>query len=200
MKALYGMSAALLAFSGGLSAYLFANPVEEAFAPHWAIPLVGLICFLILVSAERGPKPRNPEKGFWAVLLCTPILGILFQLHYLSHISWLSIFQNAMIPIVGLHVLMALIGNYITTSKSVLSGIPTPWNLRSKKSWRKSHRLGGYGMVVIGVIGGIAAIITGEYQDEFLGFSLLGLLIVFTIYSWWVWRNDPDNEPLFGTV
>ncbi len=200
MKLVLGTSGVLLAISGLLSAYLFANPVEESMAPHWAIPLVGLICFFGIPAHERRSKPQNREKGYWSILLCVPILGILFQLHYLSHISWLSGFQSPLIPIMGLHVFLILVGNFVITSKSIISGIPTPWNLRSKMSWRKSHRLCGYGLVGLGIVNGAATLIKGEFQDGLLGLGMLGLFFVFAVYSWWVWRGDPDREPIFGTV
>jgi len=201
MKPLYIYSALLIGLSGLISLYLFANPVPQTFAPHWVIPAIAAICLIILIGAERGPKPKNPEKGFWAILLGTPILGLLFQLHYLApNISWLFPFESALVPILGLHVFLALAGNYITTSKSLLSGLPTPWNLRSQESWRRSHRLGGYGLVIVALISAAATIIAGQFQKQVLGYGLAGLGVLFAVYSWWVWRSDPDRQPLYGTL
>lgn len=200
MKPLYIASAVLIGISALLSLYMFANPVPQTILPHWVLPLISFICLVILVGADRGPQAKNPEKGFWAILLVTPLLGILFQLHYLSAISdSLAVFQNPLVPLTGLHIFLALVGNYITTSKSVLSGLPTPWNLRSKKSWHKSHRLGGYGIVVVAVISGIATLVTSEFQNGLLGLGLLAVGLIFVIYSWWIWRNDPDRKALYGT-
>lgn len=200
MKPLYIISAILIAISALISAYLFANPVPQTILPHWVIPLISAICLAVLIGAERGPKAENPEKGFWAILLVTPILGLLFQFHYLSaEFTALSLFKSPLVPFTGFHVFLALVGNYVTTSKSMMSGLPTPWNLRSRESWRKSHRLGGYGTVIIAIMSGIATLVAGEFQDKLFGIGMVTLFLVFIVYSWWVWRSDPERKALFGT-
>lgn len=200
IKPLFKYSAALIVISALISLYIFANPVEETFLPHWALPLISAICLVILIGANRGPTPKNPERGFWAILLGVPILGILFQLSYLgASISWLSVFKNELVPILGLHVFLAIVGNYVTTSRSMLSGLPTPWNLRSDLSWRKSHRLAGYGLVLLALISAAATLAAGEFQEHVLGIGMIILLASFAVYSWWVWRSDPDRRPLLGT-
>jgi len=200
MKPLYKISAGLIAISIALSLYLFLFPVTVEFVPHWIGPLIALISFAVLFSAERGPKPKNPERGFWVILIVTPILGILLQLFFLAHAyEALALFKYELVTILGYHVFLALVGNYVTTSKSMMSGIPTPWNLRSDLSWRKSHRLMGFAFVAIAIISALAILVTGEFQEVVLATGMYGLLPVFAIYSWWVWRADPDKRPLLGS-
>jgi len=200
MKPLYKISAGLIAISIGLSLYLFLFPVAVEFVPHWIGPLIAIVCFVIILGAERGPKPKNPERGLWAILIGTPILGILLQLHHLAHAyEALALFGSELVPILGYHVFLAIVGNYATTSKSMMSGIPTPWNLRSDLSWRKSHRLMGFGMVIVAVISAIATLATGAFQEPVLVVGMIGLPIIFAVYSWWVWREDPNRRPLMGT-
>jgi len=74
-------------------------------------------------------------------------------------------------------------------------GIRTPWTLSSKRSWVKTHRVGGWlfmfwGLVVIVVglllpAGWIAVMIGG----------VLVVLAILLVYSYLVWRADPDKEP-----
>lgn len=200
MKLLYKISAGLIAISIGLSLYLFLFPVNVEFVPHWIGPLIAIVSFVIILSAERGPKPKNPERGFWTILIGTPILGILLQLHHLAHAyEALAFFGSELVPILGYHVFLAIVGNYVTTSKSMMSGIPTPWNLRSDMSWRKSHRLMGFAFVAIAIISALAILVTGEFQKEVLATGMMSLLPIFAVYSWWVWKNDPDKRPLMGT-
>ena len=85
MKPLYKISAGLIVISLGLSLNLFLSPVNVEFIPHWLLPLVSIVCLLILIGAERGPKPKNPERGFWAILIGAPLLAILIQFYYLAH-------------------------------------------------------------------------------------------------------------------
>ena len=199
MKTLFKISAGLIAISLLISGYLFYYPTPESFMPHWVLPVFSIICFVILIGADRGPKPKHKERGFGAILICMPLLAILFQLHYLAeNLSVLLMFKSELVPILGFHAFLATVGNYVTTSKSLLSGLPTPWNLRSDLSWSKSHRMIGYGFVGLAIISGLTTLIKGQYDHNVLGAGLIILLVSFAIYSWWVWRNDPNRGPLHG--
>ena len=199
MKTLFKISAGLIFISAMISGYLFFNPVQESFLPHWVLPLLAMICLIILIGAERGPKPKHKERGFGAILICMPLLAILFQLHYLAeNLSVLLMFKSELVPILGLHVFLATVGNYVTTSKSLLSGLPTPWNMRSDLSWSKSHRLLGFGFVLLAVISATVTVLQGQFNGNVLAVGLIILLVSFAIYSWWVWRNDPNRGPLHG--
>jgi len=198
-KQLFKISSGLIAISVLMSAYLFQNPTGHSFLAHWILPVMSLICLIILIGAERGPKPIHQERGFGAILIGVPVLAILFQLHDLSvDVPALSVFENELVPLWGFHIFLALVGNYTTTSKSLLTGLPTPWNMRSDLSWRKSHRFIGFGIVFITMISAVNMMVTGAYSDVLLGTCLFGLFLSFVIYSWWVWRHDANRGPLHG--
>lgn len=199
MRNLFMGSAVLVAISGLISLFLFLNPMPETFLAHWIIPLFSSGCLLILIGAQRGPDPKHPERGFWAILLGLPILGLIFQFHYLApSFDFLSIFESKFVPVMALHFFLAIVGNYVTTSKSMVSGFPTPWNLRSELSWRKSHRLAGFGLVLLSIISGITTLVNGQFQGEVLGGGMLMLGLLFIAYSWWVWHRDPNRDALWG--
>lgn len=72
-------------------------------------------------------------------------------------------------------------------------GIRTPWTLTSKRSWVKTHRLGGWVFIATGIAGGIGAIFGGVVAlSVLLGVLIPGVLFL-TFYSYRVWRNDPDR-------
>lgn len=199
MKPLYISSVILIGISGLVSLYLFNNPVERSIIPHWVIPLLSFLGVVILIGAERGPRPKVKEKGFWSILLLAPVVGLLFQLHYLAdRFEGLWFFESARVPFIGLHIFFVVVGNYVTTSQSLLTGLPTFWNMRSQLSWRRSHRFLGYGIVLVALISCIMTIVNSDFQPRILGFGMLALWICFIIYSWWVWRNDPNRKPLDG--
>lgn len=198
MKTLFKISGVLIAVSALISGYLFLNPVPEGFMPHWLLPLLAVMCLLILIGAERGPKPIHKERGFGVILIGVPLLAILFQTQYIAASLGLKVLQSELLPIIGFHIFIAIVGNYVTTSKSLLSGLPTPWNMRSEISWRKSHRLLGFGTVMVAAISGFVTLIQGQFNHYVLGGAFLCLWVVFVVYSWWVWGRDPDRGPLHG--
>lgn len=73
-------------------------------------------------------------------------------------------------------------------------GIRTPWTLTSKTSWIRTHRLGGFVFIVIG-LGFLASI---AFRTT-LAISLIVALAVaasvgLIAYSYVVWRSDPDRS------
>ena len=104
MKTLFKISAGLIAISLLISGYLFYYPTPESFMPHWVLPLSAMICLIILIGAERGPKPFHKERGFGTILIGIPLLAILFQLNYIAMEFGVAFLENELIPILGFHV------------------------------------------------------------------------------------------------
>ena len=78
-------------------------------------------------------------------------------------------------------------------------GIRTPWTLSSKESWTRTHRVGGW----VFMAGGILLMTCGlvrqpGYIAAVAGFLGLGIVMLM-VYSYRVWRNDPDKVPPAGT-
>lgn len=148
MKTFFKISATLIAISAAISAYLFVNPMGTGFLAHWVFLIVSIIGFLILLSAEYGPKPMQKERGFGAFLIGLPLLSLLIQCQYLAdQFQFLALFKHDFTILLALHLFLIIAGNYVTTAKSLVSGLPTFWNMRSDLFWRKSHRFLGFGIV-----------------------------------------------------
>jgi uncharacterized membrane protein len=78
-------------------------------------------------------------------------------------------------------------------------GIRTPWTLSSTESWARTHRLGGWIFIALGVLFAV----TGVFKLGSFGFvvigAAIGALVVLVIYSYLVWRSDPGKQPPPGT-
>ncbi len=79
-------------------------------------------------------------------------------------------------------------------------GVRTPWTLSSKLSWTHTHRVAGW----VFIFGGIAVMAAGIFQTVFavgvaavvMGGGIAGTVI----YSYLVWRRDPNRVPPAGTL
>jgi uncharacterized membrane protein len=77
-------------------------------------------------------------------------------------------------------------------------GIRTPWTLSSTESWARTHRLGGWFFIALGVLFAI----TGLFKLGSFGFVVIGASIaavaVLMVYSYFVWRSDPAKRTTPG--
>ena len=100
----------------------------------------------------------------------------------------------------GTGLLLVVIGNQLgKVRKNFFIGIRTPWTLASDEVWAKTHRLGGWLMVIAGLVMCIGAI-TG-LSLEYLVIAVVVLVLVPVVYSYFAYRRiegfrpDPDVDP-----
>jgi len=78
-------------------------------------------------------------------------------------------------------------------------GIRTPWTLTSKMAWVRTHRLGGWLFVAQGLCF-IASGVVGlpAFHLVVIG-SMFAVIVVLFVYSYLVWRTDPEKQSPAGT-
>jgi uncharacterized membrane protein len=91
----------------------------------------------------------------------------------------------------GMGLLFMVLGNYMTKVRSnFFVGIKTPWTLSSDEVWRKTHRVGGWGFFVTGlVIMAAGFVLTGKPLFNLV----IGLILLVTVgtylYSYLLYRS-----------
>lgn len=91
-----------------------------------------------------------------------------------------------------------VMGNYLGKIRSNhFAGFRTPWTLSSELSWNKTHRLGGKLLFLLGLalIAG-SIFVSGEFWSYFILFASLLWVAVLAIYSYFIWKSDPDRTPI----
>ena len=215
-KQLLVISAAVLAamILGSLWAS-FATPAGARIPIHWNVSgeidgygskalglSIGPVTVLLasaLFAALPKIEPRKQHliqssKLYTAIWLC--VLAIMSVIHVQVILAATGLYTGSTrlgLAMVG--VLFITVGNYLGKSRSTfLMGIRTPWTLSSELSWRKTHRLGGWLFVALG----IAHIVTVFAAPKLLPVVIVGgivaMLVVVTVYSYLVWRTDPDRQ------
>jgi uncharacterized membrane protein len=92
---------------------------------------------------------------------------------------------------------LVAVGNYLgKVRRNFFFGIRTPWTLSSDLSWDKSHRLGGWLFVVLGIAFVLAGLARSAAGFIVVLALLLALLAMVTLYSYFVWRGDPRKHPV----
>ncbi|MCA9966133.1 MAG: SdpI family protein [Anaerolineales bacterium] len=156
--------------------------------------LMVLVAFITRLEPRRGNFLQS-EKAFtmfWYVLLL-----FFLMLHVTT--TGIALGYNIPLPLVigvGIGLMFIVLGNFMGKIRSTYTfGIRTPWTLDSDLSWNKTHRLGGKLFMATGVL----VLLTAVLGSSILMFWVLmgGILItvgVSMVYSYIVWKNDPDAQ------
>jgi uncharacterized membrane protein len=79
-------------------------------------------------------------------------------------------------------------------------GVRTPWTLSSKRSWVQTHRLAGWLFVLAGLSMWACLIVRPSWVGGVIPASVLLASGVSVVYSYFVWRTDPDKVPPAQTL
>ena len=159
---------------------------------------VGLFALLTLIL-KIEPRKLNLEQSataYTATGIC--LGGILLLLHVMVVAVALGFKVNAVVVIAAATgVLFMVIGNYMGKIRSnFMFGVRTPWTLSSELSWNKTNRLAGKLLMALGLLMLILAFsgTTGMLLICSVGGLLMAIVAVSCIYSYLVWRNDPESQ------
>lgn len=167
------------------------------------MPLVALGVFVLMAVVPRIDPGRANYRRFAGVyaLLRMVVVGFLAV-----------IYAGMVLPVFGVPVNVANLGSVATGVMFLVLGgvmgkvrpnwcvgIRTPWTLSSKRSWVRTHRLGGWLFLALGLaIMGVAVASPGAAYFVMLG-GTIGVVAVVAGYSYFQWRADPDKQSPAGT-
>jgi uncharacterized membrane protein len=161
------------------------------------LPLIALGLYLLFLYLPRlDPKRANYERFRGAyTIVRVAVLAVLAAIHLFA-LMWvwgMDPRASAVNMLVG--VLFVVIGGVMGKFRpNWFVGIRTPWTLSSGLSWTKTHRLGGWLFVLMG----LALIALGFLEPGLTAVAVpalaVGSVVVLYAYSYLVWRGDADKE------
>lgn len=162
--------------------------------PAIAILMAGLLAILPSIDPRRTNLVRSGAAY-------TSIAGTAVVFIGLVHLAvvWAALGNSLDIPRlmgVGAGVLFIVIGNFMSKTRSNwFMGVRTPWTLSSELSWTRTHRLAGRLFALVGAITIVTAI-TGipELIIGTIGVGTFVIVAILVVYSYLVWRDDPDRR------
>jgi uncharacterized membrane protein len=207
-RTIYLLSIAAVVLLFVLSGYVwFQTPgsgergVPGRFLTIFAIPiLIAVIMGLLPLFARIEPRQLHiaqSHKAFttiWAILLLFfMIVHTILLLGTLGRRPAIATYWPILAGLVTI-----VMGNYLGKIRSnYFAGFRTPWTLSSELSWNKTHRLGGKLLFLLGIIliaGSI--LVLGDFWAYFLLVSSLLWAVVLVIYSYFIWKRDPDRKDI----
>ena len=209
----YGLiaSGVMLATTLGLTLWVWnLVPDDASVAIHWnmageadgfaskSVALLVLPVAMALASALTAALPRiDPRRGklqrsrraYMVGWLGT--LSVLLAAHAFIVLSAAGAEPPISVVLVAVAVLVIALGNAMAKSRSNwFVGIRTPWSLSSEDAWIASHRVGGWGFVVSGVLGLLGLLHSGQTGITLLLAGIFTSIALAVVVSYRVWRRD----------
>lgn len=205
------LTALLLMVAASLYAW---GRVPEQLPVHWGIdgapdryggrlealgvfPLVGLFLYILALMLPRVVAQHEQNEKLTGAVLRIVLLG-LTPLHLGLVANHLGA-ELAVPRLAGLVVGVILmgVGNLLPKAQpSRWVGVRTPWTFKSKESWYKSRRVGGWTMTLSGLAFFVTALITPSTTALFVVVAATLLAVSgLLLYSYFVWRADRVREP-----
>lgn len=160
------------------------------------LPLLTLAAYALFWFLPRQPNERQ-NASVLGVARKVTVLGL--ALLYLGLIAIYLGTGLSLVRLVGLAVgfIFVGVGNVLPKAEpSRLVGVRLPWAFRSKRSWYKSQRAGGWVMSLSGLALLLSSLLSGS-AALFLGIIAVTVLSLMAVgaYSYLVWRGDQEREP-----
>jgi uncharacterized membrane protein len=176
----------------------------DAPIPLFLLPTICIVVYVLMALLPRiDPGRANYDRfgtAYWVIrfvilahLAVLHTVVLLFTLGHAVDIGRIMLLSLGMVFLV----LGAIMGK---VRPNWFVGVRTPWTLSSKLSWTHSQRAGGWMFIVLGLIAFPAALWPTPWNlAVVLGGTVLGTVCL-VVYSYLLWRRDPDRVPPSGTT
>ncbi|HEX9016575.1 MAG TPA: SdpI family protein [Chloroflexota bacterium] len=166
------------------------------------MPVMTLAIYLALVFVPRiDPLRANYERfrGTYGAmrLVFTVSMAIIYGIMLLSGAGY-PIDTSRVIPMV-VGGMLVVVGNFLGKIRpNWFVGIRTPWTLSSRKSWVKTHRLGGWLFILVGLSLMLTGLVRTVWSFELMMAVFVASMVWMIAYSYVVWRSDPDRTTFWN--
>jgi uncharacterized membrane protein len=167
--------------------------------PLVALGMYGLLLVLPRIDPGRANYPRF--RGAYNAIRIA--LLVLFAVFYVGMQVWVwtGHADIAFVAPLAVGIVIVVLGAVLGKIRpNWFVGIRTPWTLSSKVSWVRTHRAGGWLFIVVGLATIAATFISPRLAFRVLLGGLIGGGVALVVYSYVLWRQDPDKIPPAGTL
>jgi len=166
------------------------------YSPKWSILLLAALPVSVYLMMVFLPKIDPKRKSYHMHKRAYEIAKVFITL-IMSVLVWISILISKGVDLdVGLIVsfmvglLFITLGNYMGQIRhNYFFGIRTPWTLASQAVWKKTHRLGGYCFMGMGILM-IAVNLVRDHMPSWIMFPLILLGVgIPVVYSYFAYKR-----------
>ena len=207
----FGLVIAALAIAVSIWAYPQLPPTV---ATHWnlsgtpdgfssrlmAVAIIPIVLLLMTglfqILPKLDPRAQNYAKFFGTYwLIANTVIAFMLIAHAMIVASGLgySLKIDRLMP-VGVGLLFIVLGNYLTrVEPNWFVGIRTPWTLSSDTVWRRTHRTGGWLMVLSGFLVVACAFLPHGAFIPVLVSAILIAAVIPIVQSYVLWKREQSK-------
>ncbi|MDO8669503.1 MAG: SdpI family protein [Candidatus Buchananbacteria bacterium] len=193
------------------ASFYFYNNFPDRIATHWnfegqidgysskavgvfLLPLVilGLYLMFLVLPYLDPKKDRYQEFAKTYHLFKSLIIGFMFIMYIATGLANLGypIDIGIVVPVL-VGILFIIMGKYMGTIKpNWFVGIRTPWTMSSENVWHKTHRVGGWLFIAVGIVMLLMPLLPKWLALPIfiiaIGFATLGSFV----YSYFLYRTE----------
>lgn len=153
------------------------------------LPIVLYLSHVVISKKSVDYKKKSDIKPYQIIYMGSIVLLIVVQWTMIFAAKY-SDLHLKVILLSTLGVFLILTGNYMPTIKSnYFVGIRNPWTIKNQVVWKKTHRIGGYLFILLGML-----LIPMAFIDvlllQYMGITVLILVVVgLNVYSYILYRK-----------
>lgn len=166
-------------------------------------PILALGLYLLLLFAPRVDPGRANYATFQNsyLVIRTAVLAVVAVLYGVTCLAarGAGVSRSVVVPL-AVGALFVVLGSVMGKIRpNWFVGIRTPWTLSSKDAWVRTHRLGGWLFLLLGLTFILDGLTARGWATRYLLGGVLAMVVILFGYSYFVWRGDPDKVPPAGT-
>jgi uncharacterized membrane protein len=162
------------------------------------LPIVGIVLWLAMRALPRiDPRRENYAKFQGSYDL---VINAVVTLLMVLHVAVIGVALGFPIPLTRVMIasagaMLVVLGNVLPRARpNWWFGIRTPWTLSNDRVWTRTHRVGGYLLVIAGIACVVAALFVSERTTPVVFFStLIAAAVGSAGYSYFVWRQETSR-------
>ena len=166
-----------------------------------AVPAFIFVIFkLIPVVSPRGFRTESFTGVLNILMTASVVFGSVIGIVAIQAALGAE-FNISTVVMVAVGLLLMVLGNFMgKVRKNFFIGIRTPWTLASDEVWAKTHRLGGWCLVIAGAAMALLAVLAPTV--EWIIYIVVAMALIPVVYSYVAYRRiegfapdpDVDNE------
>ena len=163
----------------------------------WAVAIGPLVILAMTALMNVLPKvdPRRENylgflSSYWLIANAVIVFMLLAHAMVIATGLGYSVRIDRLMPL-GIGLLFVFLGNYLTrVAPNWFIGIRTPWTLASDKVWRKTHRTGGWLMVIGGFVLAVGAFLPPGAFFPLLVTTFVIVAVFPIVQSYVLWKRE----------